>query len=80
MVKLTQRGLPQTSDGFAYVTALTNRLVRLKDRVPRDLRPELEKLNVCLQNALIYLRPGGLFAAYAGFGGVDPLKLFIKPM
>ena len=75
LVMLTDRGLPQTSECFAYAVSLTERLLRL-DRVPSDLGRRLKELNEQLTQALVTFRPGGLFTAFAGFEAkADPAVL-----
>jgi hypothetical protein len=64
---LLERGLPHTSEGLAYAASLADRLTGAADHMSEGARHQIEKVRQALQNALVFLRPGGLFATYSHF-------------
>lgn len=67
LVRLLHSGLPYSSEGLAYAARLSTLLQRSRAAIPATWHAPLAQLDERLQNALTYFRPGGLFAAYAGF-------------
>ncbi len=77
LVRLNERGLPFTAEGFSYAASLVERL-RRTELMPDELRERFEMLAERIDQALVWFRPNGLFAAYAGFGP-DGLDTFLPP-
>jgi hypothetical protein len=76
LTQLLWRGLPHTSEGFAYAARLCDTLRRLEKHLPDDTRTRLEQLGEHFQTALVSFSPGGLFTTYSGFAPqTDPTTL-----
>ena len=76
LIQLLWRGLPHTSEGFAYAARLCDTLRRLGKHLPNDVLTRLEQLGEHFQTALVSFSPGGLFTAYSGFvPQTDPTTL-----
>jgi hypothetical protein len=76
LLDLLQRGLPHTSETLGYAARRVTILNRPRAPLSEDMAASLDRLNKHLQEALVYFRPGGLFATYAGFPpDTDPTAL-----
>lgn len=77
LIKLNERGLPHTNEGFSYAAAMTERLLQaskldISDSVKQELIVLQEKIN----NVMPYFMPGGLYASFTGFEtGTNPIEL-----
>ncbi len=67
---ILERGLPYTSEAFSYAVSLLDRLQSgtIEDQALQD---QLFQVQDKLQNALMFFRPGGLFASYSHFTEQD---------
>ena len=79
LCRLDERGLPFTSEGLSWAASLAERLGRAGDLVPSQLHDRLGRVRAHIDDAMVYLRPGGLFAAYAGFDDAALTRL-LPPM
>jgi hypothetical protein len=65
LVSIVSRPLPFTSEGFSYAARLARNFASVKFDLSDPNAPSIERLRSHLDDAVPYLRPGGLFATYA---------------
>lgn len=77
LCRLDERGLPFTSEAMSYAASLAARLGRVAHLVPDAVRERFDRVCERIAEALVYFRPGGLFAAYAGFDADTAANLML---
>lgn len=68
LLKLHDRGLPQTSEAFGYAIRQVEEVLRFDNLSPSQKR-DLKSLQQKLHQALPFFRTGGLFSTFAGRKG-----------
>jgi hypothetical protein len=60
---------------MSYAASLVDRLTSVADQLNKGARDRLQQVHRVVQAALMFFRPGGLFASYAHFDpdGIPPL-------
>lgn len=65
LASIVSRPLPFTSEGFSYAARLARNFASVKSDLSDPIATSIARLRSRLDEAVPYLRPGGLFATYA---------------